>query len=338
MQFLYVRALLLLGALHLRMQHTGEVRHCMEQVIDTNKKGDFAYDVKMEVERYPELRRYLDQAEQAVIQPALLADGSMVAWQEDTVVPSTLEILAFGDPQLVIDGEPVTRWHLTRSLELFFLLLERGRPVQKEQMIEILWPNAVSDQIDTTVRTAIYYLRKVIGKSCIVYRSGLYSLDMAAGYGTQVWYDVSLFEEHYQRARKALEEQDDEVAREAFTGMVGLYRGPFLQSFYNDWCIPRRDYLQRAYMDARQQLAVLAERREEWEESLKHWQQLLLLDSCSEEAHYGVMNCYMRMGRRKLALQQYQLCCRYLQEELSITPGPVIQRLYQDLLRTRGVR
>ncbi len=119
--------------------------------------------------------------------------------------------------------------------------------------------------------------------------------------------------------------------------MVGLYRGSFLQSFYNDWCIPRRDSLQRTYMDARHQLAMLAERREAWEESLSHWQQLLLLDSCSEEAHYGVMNCYAHMGKRKLALQQYQLCTRQLQEELHIKPGQRLQQLYQELLRTRDM-
>jgi DNA-binding SARP family transcriptional activator len=53
-----------------------------------------------------------------------------------------------------------------------------------------------------------------------------------------------------------------------------------------------------------------------------------------EEAHYGVMYCYMQMGKRDMALRQYQRCKRELEEQMKIKPGPPIQKLYQRLVNT----
>ncbi len=48
-----------------------------------------------------------------------------------------------------------------RCMELYFFLLDYGRPIRKEQLVEILW---LSDKeyIVQTLRSAIHYLRKVL--------------------------------------------------------------------------------------------------------------------------------------------------------------------------------
>lgn len=326
-QFLSMRVLLLLAACSLQQKKTSEAGQFMQQALELNKKGDFAYDLQVELSCYPELQAYIQQPQQEI---------SSISRSTPPPAPPSLttrlHIRAFGDPEILIDGTPVTRWHMTRSLELFFFLLEKSQLVQKDQVIDALWPHATSEQIDTTMRTAVYYLRKVISKTCITYRSGFYQLDLSAVYGRHIWYDVTLFEESYTQARQALEQRDDEAADRAFTRMVELYKGDYLQSFYNDWCIARRDHLRQAFTDARRQLALIAWRQDHWEKSLQHWRHLLALDTCSEEAHHGIMSCYLQQGKRSLALKQYQDCCQHLQEELQITPGPAIQQLYQKAL------
>ncbi|HEU5379203.1 MAG TPA: bacterial transcriptional activator domain-containing protein, partial [Ktedonobacteraceae bacterium] len=161
----------------------------------------------------------------------------------------------------------------------------------------------------------------------IVQHSGLYRLEL----GAQYWYDVTAFEEQHQLAKAALEEEDDEKAARAFQQMVDLYRGDYVQPVYSDWCIWRRDQLRKTFMDAHQQLAGIAWRREAWDESLLHWQQLLMIDPCLETAHYGIMRCYSRQGKRDLALRQYQRCSTELYEQLKTKPGRSLQKLYQRL-------
>lgn len=63
---------------------------------------------------------------------------------------------------------------------------------------------------------------------------------------------------------------------------------------------------------------------------------MLVLDNLLEDAHYGLMRCYLKQGKRSLALRQYQRCSTILRDELGITPGATIQRLYQRLVGERG--
>jgi LuxR family transcriptional regulator, maltose regulon positive regulatory protein len=251
-----------------------------------------------------------------------------------TIVHQPLvRILAFGEPTVLLDEKPITRWRMARTLELFFFLLDSGRPMSKEQIITALWPE-VDEHVDQTLHSIIYYLRKALGESCIISRKGTYNLNLASLYGEQIWYDVTAFQDEHVNARKALAQQDDATARTALQTMVELYRGDYVQSFYSDWCAFRRDALRTAYLDAHRHLAQIAWRAGEIDESATYWQQLLAVDMGQEDAHYGLMRCYLRQGKRSLALRQYQRCRESLLQELGVEPGPNIQQFYQHLVES----
>lgn len=342
-QFLYIQALLLFAICNARQQKMREALETIEQAVALNKKGNFDYTFAVVLRRYPELQSLLDQPQQQLssVMPndtfknaeLSVSPPIQLIVANDQNSAHKLDIIAFGDPVVLLDDTPITHWHTARSLELFFLLLEKASPIHKDLVIDALWPHTTSKQIDATMRTAIYYLRQVIGKSCVLYRSGFCSLNLSAGYGQQVSYDVALFESDYEEGKKFLENGDEKAAKKAFTHIVELYKGDYLQSFYNDWCISRRDQLRQVYMDALQQLALIAWRNELWEESLQQWQHLLAMDTCFEKAHYGIMRCYLQLGKRELALRQYQRCCQYLQEELHVAPNASIQKLYQRIIQ-----
>lgn len=204
--------------------------------------------------------------------------------------------------------------------------------MRKEAIITALWPE-VDEQTTRTFYSTIYYLRQALGgESVITAKGGAYALRLDALYGSDVWYDVAAFEEYQTRAKTASDDEDDEEARTAYLAMVDLYRGDYVQSFYCDWCTIRRDELRSAYLEALQHLALIAWRAEEIDESIAHWQQMLALDNWLEEAHYGLMRCYARQGKRGLALRQYQRCKDTLQQEFGTTPKASIQNLYQRLM------
>lgn len=342
-QFLHIQALLLRAVYLVRRQQNDEASRSLEQALNLNKEGNFDYIMQVMGHRYPDLQAVFNhkQPEQSTSAPRSSSEEQLQSLSVTEVRPGveslerrqSLRIQAFGEPKVLVDGTLITRWHMTRSLELCFFLLEEAHPVQKDRVIDALWPNATSDRIGTTLRTAIYYARQAIGKACIFYHSGLYSLDLAAVYKKQICYDVSLFENFYNQGKRLLDNEDDEAAQHAFSSAVALYTGDYLQSFYNDWCGPRREQLRQASMDARQQLALIAWRGERWEESLQHWRSLLAIDGCSQKAHYGIMRCYLRQGKRELALRQYQTCVQRLHEELHIMPEQSLQKLYQRMLQ-----
>jgi two-component SAPR family response regulator/Tfp pilus assembly protein PilF len=250
---------------------------------------------------------------------------------EVQVVPHTLTIVALGEPAVFLNQEPVTRWRMARAMELFFFLLDCGRPMRKERILTALWPE-VDEQTDHTLHSTIYYVRKALGDSCIVSQKGTYALNLAARYGGRIEYDVTTFQNEQVKAQQALTREDTATARTALLALVDLYQGDYVEPFYSEWCRFRRDELRHAYLDARHRLAQLAWGNEQFDESVQHWQLVLAVDACQEEAHYGLMRCYLRQGKRGLALRQYQRCRETLHQELGVQPGPAMQRLHQRLV------
>jgi LuxR family transcriptional regulator, maltose regulon positive regulatory protein len=301
--------------------------------------------MRIEFRRLPTLQHFVrTQPEMAYLRELLQLDPTIpINAAPSTSVPPTsvptlmvadqprLKIQALGEPLITLNNIPITHWRMKRSLEAFLFLLDKGHPMNKEQIVTALWPQ-INDKTNPTFHSIIYHLRKTIGESCIISQAGTYSLNLVSLYGNSVWYDVAAFEKHYMKAKHALTSRDDGTAKTLFLAMVDLYLGNYLQSFYSDWCIPRRDELQHAYLDARSQLAQITWRHEQFDESAVHWKKILSVDNCLEEAHYGLMRYYLRQGKRGLALRQYQRCAEALQRELAVVPGPTIQNLYQRLL------
>lgn len=232
---------------------------------------------------------------------------------------------------MLLDEQPIKRWRMAHAMELFFFLLDADHPVSKEALLTALWPE-YDKQTTQIFHNTIYQLRKLFGDASVIYSPAGYSLDMAACYGEQVWYDVQLFQQQRIAAERALAQGNEGLATEALLKMVQLYRGDYGRAFYNEWCTFRRDDLRIAYLEAQRQLALMAWNAEAWSESADHWRQMLRLDNCLEEAHYGLMRCYVRQGKRGAALRQYQSCQENLQKELGVQPGQAIESLHQRLV------
>ncbi|MEO9028673.1 MAG: tetratricopeptide repeat protein [Ktedonobacteraceae bacterium] len=342
-QIMYISALLRLATCYLRQNKQYVALQIGQRIIDLNKKGDFDFLLQVEFRRYSELGPFLDQVPETDSAKDKSLPIESVSQEHSTLSKATLEevqkeqevfafqILALGEPQVIFHGIPVTRWRMARAMELFFFLLETGHPLRKEQITIALWPEQDGEQIDSTVRTTIYYLRKALGERSVVFQAGLYSLNLSE-LGGKIWYDVEVFNELYSQAKQALEDESDDSAASAFKKMLHLYNGDYVQPFYNNWCIFRRDKLRQAYMDAHHQLAFIAWRREDWDNSLHHWQHLLVMDACHETAHYGIMRCYLQQGKRELALRQFQSCSQILREELQTTPKASLQKLYRSII------
>lgn len=253
----------------------------------------------------------------------------------DTPVAPRLAMRAFGEPVVLLDGEPVKRWRMARAMELFFFLLDAGSPVSKERIITELW-SEFDENVNQTFHSTLHHLRKLFGEACFVSRTNCYSLNLAACYGESVVYDVQEFQARRVEADQAFARDDDVGARRALERMVELYQGDYGRPFSNNWCTFRRDELCTAYLEAHRHLAQIAWRARAYNESIHHWQQILKVDNCQEEAHYNIMLCYMRQAKRSATLRQYELCKKILREELGIEPGSTIENLHRTI-RARAV-
>lgn len=273
------------------------------------------------------LRKQLDLAESPHAEHEQISSALV-----DVPAPPTrsMTISAFGEPMVVLDGQPIKHWRMARAQELFFFLLNAGRSCSKEAILAAVWPE-YDEQAANSFRNTMYQLRKLFGEASIILNPAGYHLDLTACYGDQVFYDVQAFQRYWDEAQQALTLTDTAHAKDMLLKMVKLYQGDYGRPFYNEWCTVVRDKLRTIYLGVHHQLAQIAWQAEDWNESAEYWREMLRLDNCLEEAHYGLMRCYLKQGKRGAALRQYQSCQEILQQELGVQPGQAIQNLYHRL-------
>jgi LuxR family transcriptional regulator, maltose regulon positive regulatory protein len=342
LQRLHFRTKLRLAACRIGLKQSEEAVQLLNEVLSlVNNHPGILHLVRTELKWMPLLHSLVHQ------HPALetwrnllhLVDTSENSQEEVLLVEPAQEanssprlvITAFGEPQVILDGKPIKHWRMARAMELFFFLLDATTVVSKEALLTALW-SEYDEHIANTFRNTIYHLRKLFGEACIALSHAGYQLDLAACYGNQIMYDVQDFFQHQYAAREAVAREEFDRAQEELLKMVQLYKGEYGRSFYNDWCTTRRESLRSAYLEARHQLAQLFWAEEDWNECANHWRAILYLDNCLEAAHYGLMRCYLKLGKRNAALRQYQTYQELLQKELGVQPGQAIQNLYQRLV------
>jgi LuxR family transcriptional regulator, maltose regulon positive regulatory protein len=307
-------------------------------------RDDYEQLVRRELKLLPTLQEAIRTMSELRWLQTLLQSASPVSQEElgslssapeapiSVISAPQLKILALGEPTIFIDEKPIMHWRVASAMELFFFLLESGHSLSKERIIAALWPER-DDTCNQKLHTTVYHLRKLLGEVCLVSDGRGYRLDLSARYGKNVWHDVALFQQHSVKAKEALAARNDELGHAEFSAMTSLYRGDYVQSFYNDWCGFQRDTLKMSYLDAHHQLARIAWRREQFDESALHWQHMLAIDACLEDAHHGLMRCYLSQGKRGLALRQYRRCVEVLRREFGVKPGIAMQELFQHLTK-----
>ncbi len=344
-----VQARLRLAACELACNREAAAEALLEKVMFLlTDYGHYKHVVLLELKWLPDLLQTVKRLprlahlrELLSLEADLQEDGSNFQDTTDPVVSTSatpeLVIRAFGEPVVLLDGQPIKHWRMARAMELFFFLLEARSPLSKEQIITALWPD-FDEQTNQTFHSTLHYLRKLFGAPCFVFQAGGYSLNLPLCYGNGIRYDVREFQMHWIQAQEALSHTDDTGARVVLLKAVELYQGDYGRPFYSDWCTARRHELRTTSLDVHRQLAQIAWRRDAFAESIEHWQYILSIDNCLEEAHLGLMQCYVHQGRRSVALRQYRYCQETLQQEMGVQPGPVIQQLYQGLCQNDRTR
>ncbi|GCE15736.1 BTAD domain-containing putative transcriptional regulator [Tengunoibacter tsumagoiensis] len=336
---LHIRVFIYYAACKVEQGQLAEMRRWLERAALFIQQIHYEYNASIELRRLPRLWQALPTI------PALhfLLDAASVSppppqESDPPAIPLPIveeavplfQVFALGEPYVLVKGERIKHWRMARAMELFFFLLDAGRPVHKEQIMAALWPADV-DHVEQSLRTIVYHLRRVLGNQAVIFRSGTYELDLDALYGPSIWYDMTVFFDLSSQAKQLLLDGEEEHARPLLQQLVSLYKGDYVQSFYSDWCIRRRDEARTIYVEALRQLAIICE-KDTIEQSLMYWQHMLAVDNCLEEAHAGIIRCYLKQGKRGYALRQYQLCEDTLQEELAISPGVALQKLYKSLV------
>ncbi len=245
---------------------------------------------------------------------------------------ATVEVLCFGPPEVLLEGKPVPagEWASRKALELFLYLVIHRRPVPGERLASLLWPDNPDisrKSLNTAASRARRALRALPGP-IVVFERSFFSLDPALSIDS----DYARLERLAEQCRPDASGRLSQAARQAGEQAVALYRGELLEGLWSEWVVELRRTVSEKVFSLLHLLAGDQESQGRFVEASQHYQRMLDLDPCREEAQLGQMRCLAGQGLRDTAVRRYNDYCRILQRELGLTPGPEAVRLYHQLL------
>lgn len=218
-------------------------------------------------------------------------------------------------------------FRLRKSQDLIKILsLTPKHRLQRDQLLEWLWPGGDVETSANNLYQALYAARKVLKslQSFLVIRFDGDFLCLVAD--PPLWVDVEAFEAAAEQAGKY---QD----MPHYLAAVSLYSGDLLpENRYEEWTLVKREELLQSYLNLLQALAHLQETDEDYQAAILTYQRLVAHDPLMEEAHAGLMRNFALTGRRSQALHQYQFLKELLHNKLGIEPDSETQRIYQLIL------
>ncbi len=229
-----------------------------------------------------------------------------------------------------------TEWRREKARRLLqTLLTHRGGMLDRDQILEMLWPDLDPETARRDFKVALSTLCKVLeperpdnAPSAYIVRDGSrYGLRP----GADLWLDVEELEALIAEGDRLLE-TDPEGALGRYRQALALYQGDYLEDcLYEDWAGEERERLLTLYLRTADRVADLLARQEEWEAVLTVCQGILARDPCWELAYRWMMLAYARTGRRVQALRAFRRCAQRLREELQVEPSPATVQLYQTI-------
>jgi ABC-type oligopeptide transport system substrate-binding subunit/DNA-binding SARP family transcriptional activator len=233
-----------------------------------------------------------------------------------------LRLFLLGPLDIRHDGQQLPKPPTVKSQSLLaYLALHRERPLLRERLADLFWGDRPERRARRSLATALWHIRR-----CLPDDSLLVSDVQSAQFDPQadLWLDVEEFESLVARPDTG-----------SLQFAVELYRGEFMEGFYDDWALNERYRLETTFSEALARLMTGLELQGRAEDALATALRLLRHDPLREDAHRVAMRAFCRLGQRNAALEQYHRCQEIVQQELGAEPMSETTVLYQEILDGR---
>lgn len=207
----------------------------------------------------------------------------------------------------------ITRFQTQKTGALLaYIALIPGKSHSREALAEMLWPDGDPIAIRNRLNQAISSLRRQLHPPEFGPGNVLITDHYAIGINSaSVVTDVEEFERDIRLAEKA--ETEEERVR-LLEQAVERYRGELLEGYFEEWIFSRRLHLAELHDLALQQLIRSHVALGSPEKAIEFARRRLDLDPYDEAPHVILMRLYLRSGRPKSALKQFEDLVRALQQ------------------------
>jgi len=207
---------------------------------------------------------------------------------------------------------------------LKYLVCERDRVVQAEEIAEALWPFS-GRQALSSVRHFIHGLRDKLEPGRPPRAGSRFIVTVRGGYAINrrhVRIDADVFTQAVRDGLSAADRGEVDVATELLELAMALYRGDLLEDEpYAEWAMAERDRLRAMATDSLRKLGELALGREDYATAIKHLDRLAEFEPFDSDVHRELFGVLLAGGRRSEAMRRYGTFRARLRREFQSEPG-----------------
>jgi LuxR family transcriptional regulator, maltose regulon positive regulatory protein len=244
-------------------------------------------------------------------------------------VPSAkLIIQGFGGTKVKVGEKLITMsdWQTQSVRDLFFYFLSVDKPMTKEQIGSVFWPEIEEpSRLKMRFKNDIYRLRRAVGNDAILYENDFYSFNRALDYE----YDIETFEGLLYQTKLT---KEPKIQIELLQKAVKLVRGKLLEDIYSIWIEPERERINQQFLSALLELAVLLKNNNQAREALTIYQQAIEHDPTYETAYLMAMKLHMQLNDRVNAIRLYDAYTEVMKHELDLPPSEEMEAVFKRLM------
>jgi DNA-binding SARP family transcriptional activator/class 3 adenylate cyclase len=249
--------------------------------------------------------------------------------RQDDTVPARIQLC--GRVVIELDGRRIEDELPGRQGKVLFayLVANRLRPVGRDELIDLLWPDQVPSGADSSLSALLSKLRRALGRECLDGRSSL-QLQLPE----RSWVDLEAGMEAIHRAESALTREDWPAAWSAARVALHIARRRFLSGEEGHWVDDLRRQLADVYIRSLEVSAEagLAIGGTELGTAERSARSLINEAPYRESGSRVLMEVLARRENVAEALQVYEALRRRLRDDLGAAPSAGTQALYQHLL------
>jgi predicted ATPase/DNA-binding SARP family transcriptional activator len=241
-----------------------------------------------------------------------------------------VEFRVLGPLEVVAAGQPLDLGTPRQRTLLALLLVQAGRVVSYDRLLEDLWDGDPPATARHTLQGYVHRLRRTLGPDAwrLTARPPGYQLKVATGE-----LDAQRFQDLATAGRRALVRYDPRAAADQLAAGLSLWRGPLLADLDEVAALaPERARLEALRLTALED-RIEADLALGGHGGLVPELEALLADHPYRERLWGqLMLALYRSGRQADALQAFHRARRVLDEDLGIEPSPWLRRRQEQIL------
>lgn len=242
---------------------------------------------------------------------------------------ATLQISCFDEFTVTSNGESL-KWKTMKVKELFALFMTHlGTSVNRDTIIELLWPDTNYQKAKVHLHTSISHLRKMLEQigfsNVLTFADQQYTLELST-----VQCDAVTVAEVCETTTAIHDENIQQVEH-----ALSLYSGDFLEKNGYEWATIHAQEIRQKVLRLLNLVIEYFSEKQNPLKTMHYLQKSLMHNPYSEPTLYQLMQVYNDSGHRSDAIKVYLDFKEILLEDLGIHPEKATSELFESIRQTK---